>query len=67
MNCLPPPHEPLFQDNFERNLADLAEQIRDALPDIDAISVVDLATDHVFEPEPEEVVLPLRQQWMLRK
>jgi hypothetical protein len=27
MNCLPPPHEPLFQDNFEANAAELVQQI----------------------------------------
>ena len=28
MNCLPPPHEPLFQANFARNAAELVQQVR---------------------------------------
>eukprot|EP01050_Picozoa_sp_SAG11_P019862 SAG11_NODE_3234_length_2594_cov_1.802405_1_plen_248_part_00 len=35
MNCMPPPHEPLFQEpaNFGANAADLAEQILASVPD----------------------------------
>jgi hypothetical protein len=32
MNCLPPPHEPLFQDNFERNAVELVQLIHAAFP-----------------------------------
>ena len=32
MNCLPPPHEPLFQANFGRNAAELVKHIRAAIP-----------------------------------
>jgi hypothetical protein len=42
MNCLPPPHEPLFQEpaNFGANAAELAEQIMASVPDaVDTVPV----------------------------
>ena len=67
MNCMPPPHETLLQDNFEANATELAEQILAVhgadigivveSPPPPAAAAAATSTDHQVlnfdEPEPE--------------
>jgi hypothetical protein len=55
MNCLPPPHEPLFQENFSANTAELVKHIRTAFPDLPLAP----AMSTTLEPEVEEVEDPV--------
>lgn len=60
MNCLPPPHEPLFQNDFAKNAAELIEHIEAW----HAQQIVEARTEEVQaeEPEAEEPEAELNEQ-----